>query len=100
MATDIMALHGVPSLIFLALRYGGHISSALWVTCASWQAKGTIRIIGVIYAIILALYSYLPGASFVILLPTAILFPAWLLLVGRLLAKGYRQQPSHVEIKV
>ncbi len=99
MATDIMALHGVPPLVFLSLRYGGHISSALWVAWASWQAKGAIRIIGIIYAIILAAYSYIPGASFVILLPTAVLFPAWLILVGRLFAKGYRQQLKHVEIK-
>lgn len=83
MATDIMALNGVPPLIYLSLRYGGHISSALWAASSSWQAKRTIRVIGLLYAFDIAIYSYIPHGSFLILLPSAILLPAWLVLLAR-----------------
>lgn len=83
MATDIMALNGVSPLIYLALRYGGHISSAVWAGSASWQARGASRIVGLLYALDIALYSYIPHGSFLILLPSAILLPVWLILLAQ-----------------
>lgn len=87
MATDIMALQGVPPLIYLGLRYGGHIASALWAAAASWQGRGALRVIGLLYALDIALYSYIPHGSFVLLIPSAFLLPAWLILVGRFLKR-------------
>ncbi len=89
MSTDIMAFNGVPVAIFLALRLGGHISSALWVMAASWQARGATRIIGWLYALDLASYSFLAAykGSFLVLLPSALLFPIWLVLVGRVITR-------------
>lgn len=87
MATDIMALQGVSPALYLALRYGGHISSALWVACASWQATKATRIVGLLYACDIALFSYIPHGSFFLLIPSAFLFPLWLVLVGRLLTQ-------------
>lgn len=97
MATDIMALQGVSPAIFLALRYGGHISSALWVAAASWQSKGAIRVVGILYALNLALFSYIPHGSFFILIPTAFLFPLWLVLVARFLKRATTQTLASME---
>jgi hypothetical protein len=94
MATDIMALQGVPPTIYLPLRYGGHISAALWAASAALQAKGAVRIVGVLYALDLALYSYLPHGAFFVLLPSAVLLPLWLVLLGRLLTRERPYQPA------
>jgi hypothetical protein len=94
MATDIMALQGVSPTIYLPLRYGGHIAAALWAASAALQAKGAVRIVGVLYALDLALYSYLPHGVFFILLPSAVLLPLWLVLLGRLLAREHSDQSA------
>jgi hypothetical protein len=88
MTTDIRALNGVPAATFLAMRYGGHIAAALWFTVAGWPARGAIRWIGLLYALDLAGYSFLAayGVSFVVLVPSAVLLPLWLVLVGQHLA--------------
>jgi hypothetical protein len=52
MATDIMQLNGSDKSIYLSLRYGGHISAALWIASASWQAKGAMRLVGWLFATI------------------------------------------------
>ncbi len=83
MATNIMQLGGVPAA--LPLRYGGHIAAAVWAAAASWQARGALRVVGVIYAIDLALYSFIwpfSRLSFLVLLPSLVLLPVWLLLVA------------------
>jgi len=89
-ATDIMQLNGVPSTTYLAIRYGGHISAALWIASASWQIKGAIRITGLLLALDLAVYSFIAFIpfTFVILIPSLVLLPLWLLLSGRFLARG------------
>lgn len=89
-ATDIMQLNGVPSTTYLAMRYGGHISAALWIASASWQIKGAIRITGLLLALDLAVYSFIAFIpfTFVILIPSLVLLPLWLLLSGRFLARG------------
>lgn len=97
MATDIMALQGVPPLIYLALRYGDHVSSALWAASASWQGRGALRVLGLLYALDIALYSYIPRGSFFILIPSAFLLPAWLILVGRLFTRERRSKIVLVE---
>lgn len=94
MGTDIMALQGVPPTIYLPLRYGGHIAAALWAASAAFQAKGAVRVVGLLYALDLALYSYIPHGSFLIFLPSAILLPLWLVLVGRFLTREYTYQPA------
>ncbi len=48
-----------PKLTYLSLRYGGHISAALWIASASWQAIGTARIVGWLLAFDLAIYSFI-----------------------------------------
>lgn len=89
-ATDIMQLNGVVKLTYLSLRYGANIAAALWVVSASWQAKGAMRIIGIIVALDLALYSFIAFIpfTFLLLVPSLILLPLWFLLVGRTLTRG------------
>jgi len=90
MATDIMQLNGVSPAIFLALRYGGHISAALWIASASWQAKGATRIVGLLFALDLGGYSFITPfdpTHFIGLLPSLILLPLWFLLMGRAFAR-------------
>ncbi len=88
-ATDIMALNGVPSAVFLPLRYGGHVSAALWLMAASWRAPGKLlRIIGVILALDLGGYSFVAPfdpTHFAGLLPVLVRLPFWLVPVGRFL---------------
>ena len=89
MATDIMQLNGAPVAVYLTLRYGGHIASAVWAAAASWQARGALRVIGLLYAADLVIFSFVAFVrlSFLILLPSLILLPVWLLLIGRRLAR-------------
>lgn len=100
MSTDIMALNGVPTMIFLSLRYGGHISAALWIITASWFARGTTRVVGWLTALDLGGYSFLAayGVSFVALIPSGILLPLWCALLGRHLSRVSQaaMQPSPV----
>ncbi len=99
MSTDIMAFNHVPNTIYLALRYGDHLSAAVWIAVASWQARGAIRVIGLLYVLNLASYSYLAayGVSPAVLAPSAILFPTWLVLVGRRLARPGMPQKVQAE---
>lgn len=89
MATDIMQLNGAPVVVFLTLRYGAHIASALWAAAASWQMRGALRVVGLLYAADLVIFSFVAFVrlSFVILLPSLVLLPVWLILVGRLLTR-------------
>jgi hypothetical protein len=88
MTSDILALNGVPPTLFLPLRYGGHVSAAVWLTAASWPATGSLRPVGLLAALDLGGYSFLaPFVSFVALLPAGVLLPAWFVLVGRRLAE-------------
>jgi hypothetical protein len=101
MTTDIMALNGVPTTIYLAMRYGGHVSAALWIATASWQAKGAVRIVGLLLALILGGYSFiapLPGVPMYVLYPTLVLIPFWLVLVGRLFVRGAGDQHEQAEV--
>lgn len=99
MATDIMALNGVATPTFIAMRYGGHLSAALWIAVASLQAKGATSIIGLLLALDLGGYSFVAPfdpTHFVGLLPSFVLLPLWLVLVGRLLHRGdeHRHVPA------
>ncbi len=84
---------------YLSLRYGGHIAAALWIASASWQTKGAMRIIGWFVALDLALYSFIAYVpfTFVVLLPSLVLLPLWLWLVGRLLAREREHQQGRAE---
>ena len=77
MATDIMQLNGVVKPTYLSLRYGANIAAALWIASASWQGKGALRVIGVIVALDLAVYSFIAFIpfTFVILVPSLVLLP-------------------------
>jgi len=89
-ATDIMQLNGVVKLTYLGLRYGANVAAALWIASASWQEKGILRVIGVIVALDLAVYSsiaFIP-LTFLILIPSLILLPLWFFLVGRRFTRG------------
>lgn len=88
MTTDIMALNGVAPATFLPMRYGGHIA-ALWIASASWEAKGATRAVGLLLSLDLAGYSFIaPFVSFVALLPSIVLLPAWFVLVARHAGRG------------
>jgi hypothetical protein len=84
--TDIMALQGVADMIYLPMRYGGHIAAALWIATASWQAKGATRIVGLLLALVLGGYSLIPQGPIGMLIASGPLLPLWFALVGRLLA--------------
>jgi hypothetical protein len=88
-ATDIMQINGVDKSIYLSLRYGGHISAALWIASASWQAKGAMRIVGWLLTLDLFIYSFIAFIpfTFVVLFPSLVLLPVWFVLVGRLFAR-------------
>lgn len=101
-ATDIMQLNGVVKLTYLSLRYGANIAAALWIASASWQTRGVPRVIGVIVALDLAVYSFIAFIpfTFLVLIPSLILLPVWFALIGRLLTQGYVLQQSHVSGQV
>jgi hypothetical protein len=63
-------------------------------------SKGAIRVIGVIVAGDLALYSFIAfiPLTFLVLVPSLVLLPCWFVLVGRLLAQGDMLQQSHVSL--
>lgn len=87
MATDIMALNSVPDATYLPMRYGGHLAAALWIATASWRAGGAMRVVGTLLAFNLGGYSLIPHASYLLLIPTGFLLPAWFALAGRRLAQ-------------
>ncbi len=99
-ATDIMQLNGAVKLTYLTLRYGANIAAALWIAGASFQGKGVLRVIGVIVALDLAVYSFIAFIpfSFLVLLPSLVLLPLWLVLVGRSLARTQSPQMEHAEV--
>jgi hypothetical protein len=99
MATDIMQLNGIDKSIYLSLRYGGHISAALWIASASWQTKGALRLVGWLLALDLAIYSFITFIpfTFVVLIPSLVLLPVWLVLVGRLLAREGEHRQERTE---
>ena len=86
-ATDIMALNGVADMTYLSMRYGGHIAAALWITFASWQARGATRWVGLLLAFDLGAFSFIPHGSFLLLLPSGPLLPIWFALAGHWLAQ-------------
>lgn len=97
MATDIMQLNGVAKPLYLGLRYGGHISAALWIASASLQERGLIRIVGLFVALDLALYSFIAplfAFSFVVLIPSLVLLPLWFVLAGRRIARNAERARS------
>jgi hypothetical protein len=98
MATDVMALNSVPDTTYLPMRYGGHVAAALWIATASWQAKGALRIVGLLLALNLGGYSLIPHASYLLLIPTGFLLPIWFALAARHLTRtrGARTEPAAV----
>jgi hypothetical protein len=97
MATDIMQLGGVEKTTYLSMRYGGHISAALWIASASWQARSAMRVTGLLLALDLAIYSFIAfiPLTFVILLPSLVLLPLWLVFAGNVL-KLYDEKRGEV----
>ncbi len=98
--TDIMALNGVTTPTFIAMRYGGHVSAALWIAVASWHTRGASRIIGLLLALDLGGYSFVAPfdpTHFVGLLPSFVLLPVWLVLVGRLLHRKDEHRHASAE---
>jgi|SRR5579859_194093 len=82
-----MALNGVADTLYLPLRYGGHLSAAVWIATASWQATRALRAVGLLLALDLGLYSFVaPWVSIVALYPSLLLLVLWFVLVGRYIA--------------
>ncbi|MBA3947018.1 MAG: hypothetical protein H0X37_20955 [Herpetosiphonaceae bacterium] len=90
--TDVMALNGVADTIYLPMRYGGHVSAALWIAVASWQASGMLRIVGLLLALDLGGYSFIPHGPIAFLIPSGPLLPLWFALVGRHISR--RRRPA------
>lgn len=92
-ATDIMQLNGAVKVTYLSLRYGANIAAAIWIASASWQARSAMRVIGILVALDLAVYSFIAFIpfTFLVLIPSLILLPLWLVLVGRFLASEVKR---------
>jgi hypothetical protein len=93
-ATDIMALNGVADSTELPMRYGAHVSAAIWIAVTPWRIRGASRIIGLLLALDLGGYSFVAPfdpTHFVGLLLSFVLLPVCLVLVGRFL----HQQDEH-----
>ncbi|WP_157507081.1 hypothetical protein [Ktedonobacter racemifer] len=93
MATEIMQLNGVPHATYIALKYGGHISAAVWFATASWRQKGTMRVVGLLLALVLGGYSFVAPfdpTHFIGLLPSLVLIPTWIILAGREITRERR----------
>lgn len=101
-ATDIMQLNGAVKLTYLSLRYGANVAAALWIVSASWQGKGAMRIIGIIVALDLVLYSFIAFIpfTFLVLVPSLVLLPLWFWLVGRTFAQEAHIMQTHNNAKV
>lgn len=97
-ATDIMGLNGVPDTTYLPMRFGGHVAAALWIAVASWRARGAARVVGLLLALNLGGYSFIPHGPVALLVPTALLLPVWFALVGRLLAPDVEHRPARAEV--
>lgn len=100
-ATDIMQLNGAPQATYLSMRYGGHISAAIWIASVSWETKGAMRIIGLLLALDLAIYSFIAFSplTFIILLPSLVLLPLWIVLGGRFLARTSEQRLDELQLE-
>jgi len=90
--TDVMALQGVADTLYLPMRYGGHVSAAVWIAAASWQAKGATRIVGLLLALILGGYSLIPHGPLGILILSWPLLPLWFALIRYVLARSVEHQ--------
>lgn len=88
-ASEIMQINGVVKVTFLSLRYGANIAAAVWIAASSWQGSGAFRVIGIILALMFALYSFVAFLpfTFLMLVPSLILLPLWFLLIGRRLSR-------------
>jgi hypothetical protein len=65
---------------------------------ASWQAKGATRGVGLLLALDLGVYSFIaPFVSFVALLPSIVLLPAWFILVARSIGRGAEERQEVVD---
>ncbi|HEX4203040.1 MAG TPA: hypothetical protein VHZ51_02345 [Ktedonobacteraceae bacterium] len=95
-ATDIMQLNGVVKLTYLSLRYGANVAAAIWIASASWQGRSALRVIGLLVALDLVIYSFIAFIpfTFVILIPSLVLLPLWFWFVGRLLARGHEHHQN------
>ena len=83
-----MALNGVPVSTYPPMRYGAHVSAALWIAVTPWRIRGASRIIGLLLALDLGGYSFVAPfdpTHFVGLLLSFALLPVCLGLVGRFL---------------
>jgi hypothetical protein len=100
-ATDIMQLNGADKT-YLGLRYGANVAAAIWIASAAWQSRGAIRVIGVIVALDLVIYSFIAFVPFTfwVLIPSLVLLPLWLFLVGRALSEKGRDKGGYVEVVV
>jgi hypothetical protein len=92
-ATEIMGLNGVSPVIYLSMRYGGHVCAAIWMAGCAYSARGAYRAVGLLVSIVLGGYSFVsPYLSIVFVFPILLfVLPWWLVLVGRqiaLLPKG------------
>jgi hypothetical protein len=97
-ATDIMDLNGVPYSIYITLKYGGHISAALWIAVVSWRTSGAMRIVGLLLALDLFSFSFIASfTQFLPLLPALVLLPLWFALGGRLLGQVAEYPPPTLD---
>lgn len=59
-AVGIMDVNGVPENIFMPMRLGGHVLAATWIIAVSLLSRPiAFRVVGLVTAALLALYSFL-----------------------------------------
>lgn len=87
--SNVMSINGADPALATAVRYGGHISAAIWIGFASWQAKGSPRLVGIPLAFVLGGYSLVaPWVSGAVIIVAFLLIIAWLPFAGRSIAKS------------
>jgi hypothetical protein len=85
------------------MRYGGHVSAAVWIAAASWPAKGATRMVGLFLVLLLGGYSLLPhgplDGPLGMLILSRPLLPLWCALVGYVLARSAEPQPLRSDVR-
>lgn len=78
-----MTLNGVGAEIFTPMRLGGHLFAGLWVVAASFPARPSIRITGVLTGLYLFGFTFVaPQLPMKALAPASILMIVWLALIA------------------
>lgn len=86
----VLVINDVPEEFSGAVRLGGHVLAGMWIApCAAYSARWPVRICGAVTGFWLAGYSFVGHV-----LPTQVLAPASLLLIGWLALIAWYATPD------